>query len=61
MSQPFPTGGFRWVNIEPNEVNEVGELAPHTDKGYVTTRKMPIALPERRGGSAVANARPKRG
>ena len=31
MSQSLPVGGFRWVNIEPNEVQE---LAAHTDKGY---------------------------
>ena len=31
MSQPPPTGGFRWVNIDPNEV---GELVTH-DKGYL--------------------------
>ena len=23
MSQPLPTGGFRWVNIEPNEISEL--------------------------------------
>ena len=32
MSQSLPTGGFRWVSIEPNEV---GELARCTDKGYL--------------------------
>ena len=32
MSQPLPTGGFRWVNIEPNEISE---LATRTDKGYI--------------------------
>ena len=32
MSQSLPTGGFRWVSIEPNKV---GELAKHTDKGYL--------------------------
>ena len=32
MSQSLPTGGFRWVSIEPNEI---GELARHTDKGYL--------------------------
>ena len=32
MSQPLPTGGFRWVNIEPNEISE---LAIRTDKGYI--------------------------
>ena len=23
MSQPLPTGGFRWVNIEPNKISEL--------------------------------------
>ena len=32
MSQPLPTGGFRWVVIEPNEISE---LATRTDKGYI--------------------------
>ena len=32
MSQPLPTGGFRWVSIEPNEVES---LMRHTDKGYL--------------------------
>ena len=32
MSQSLPTGGFRWISIEPNEVRE---LAAHTDKGYL--------------------------
>ena len=32
MSQPLPTGGFRWVDIEPNEISEV---ATRTDKGYM--------------------------
>ena len=32
MSQSLPTGGFRWVSIEPNEI---GELAACTDKGYL--------------------------
>ena len=32
MSQLLPTGRFRWVSIKPNEV---GELAAHTDKGYL--------------------------
>ena len=29
MSQPLPTGGFRWVDIHPNEVSE---LANHSEK-----------------------------
>ena len=32
MSQSLPTGGFKWVSVEPNEVRE---LATHTDKGYL--------------------------
>ena len=32
MSQSLPTGGFRWVCIEPNEIEE---LAARTDKGYL--------------------------
>ena len=32
MSQSLPTGGFRWVSIEPNEVEE---LVAYTDKGYL--------------------------
>ena len=32
MSQPLPTGGFRWVDVSPNEVNE---LVSHKDRGYL--------------------------
>ena len=32
MSQPLPTGRFRWVSIKPNEV---GELAVRTGEGYL--------------------------
>ena len=32
MSQPLPTGEFRWVSIGPNEISE---LAARTDKGYI--------------------------
>ena len=32
MSQSLPSGGFRWVSIEPNEVTELAAL---TDKGYL--------------------------
>ena len=32
MSQPLPTGGFRWVDVNPNEISE---LATRTDKGYI--------------------------
>ena len=34
MSQPLPTGGFKWVDVNPNEVSE---LATRTDKGYVVS------------------------
>ena len=32
MSQPLPVGGFKWVDVNPNEISE---LATRTDKGYV--------------------------
>ena len=32
MSQPLPTGGFRWVDVNPNEISE---LATRTDKCYI--------------------------
>ena len=32
MSQPVPTGRFKWVDVNPNEISE---LATRTDKGYV--------------------------
>ena len=32
MSQPLPTGGFRWVSINPNKMYE---LSAHEDKGYL--------------------------
>ena len=32
MSQPLPTGGFRWVDVNPNEISE---LATQTEKGYI--------------------------
>ena len=32
MSEPLPTGGFKWVNVNPNEISE---LATRADKGYV--------------------------
>ena len=31
MSQPLPTGGFKWTDVNPNEISE---LATRTDKGY---------------------------
>ena len=32
MSQPLPTLGFKWVDVNPNEISE---LATQTDKGYI--------------------------
>ena len=32
MSQPLPTGGFRWASINPNEMYE---LSAREDKGYL--------------------------
>ena len=32
VSQPLPTGGFKWVDVNPNEISE---LATRTDKGYI--------------------------
>ena len=32
MSQPLPTGGFKWVDVN---LNEISELASRTDKGYL--------------------------
>ena len=32
MSQPLPTGGFKWIDVNSNEISE---LATRTDKGYV--------------------------
>ena len=32
MSQLLPTGGFKWVDVNPNAISE---LATGTDKGYI--------------------------
>ena len=32
MAQPLPTGRFKWVDIDPNQICK---LAKHKDKGYV--------------------------
>ena len=32
MSQPLPTGGFKWIDVNPNKISE---LATRTDKGYL--------------------------
>ena len=41
MSQSLPTGGFRWVSMEPNKVQE---LARCTDKGYLL--EVDVSYPE---------------
>ena len=32
MSQPLPAGGFKWVDVNPNEISK---LETRTDKGYI--------------------------
>ena len=32
MSQPLPTGGFRWVDIKPDKISK---LAKYKSKGYL--------------------------
>ena len=32
MSQPLQTGGFKWVEVKPNEIHE---LTKREDKGYL--------------------------
>ena len=32
MSQPLHTGGFRWIDVSPDEIDE---LANHKDRGYL--------------------------
>ena len=32
MSQPLPAGGFKWVDVNPNEISE---LSARTEKGYI--------------------------
>ena len=32
MSQPLPTRGFKWVDVNPNKISQ---LATQTDKGYI--------------------------
>ena len=32
MSQPLPTGGFRWADVNPNKISG---LSARTDKGYI--------------------------
>ena len=42
MSQPLPTGGFKWVDINPSEISE---LATRTDKGYLL--EVDISFPKK--------------
>ena len=39
MSQPLPTGGFKWINISPDKGEDahakINELANHSDHGYL--------------------------
>ena len=32
MSQPLPMGGFKWVDVHPDEI---GELVNCSDRGYL--------------------------
>ena len=32
MSQPLPTGGFRWVDVKPDEISK---LVNYSEKGYL--------------------------
>ena len=41
MSQPLPTEGFKWVDVNPNEISE---LATRTDKGY--TLEVDVSYPK---------------
>ena len=40
MSQPLPTRGFCWIDVKPDEINE---LANHSEKGYLL--EVDIAYP----------------
>ena len=39
MSQPLPTGGFKWINVSSDEGEStqawIDELANHSDRGYL--------------------------
>ena len=41
MSQPLPTGGFKWVDIHPDEI---GELVNHNDRRYLL--EVDVAYPK---------------
>ena len=32
MSQPLPTGGYKWVDVKPNDISRLAKLK---DKGYL--------------------------
>ena len=40
MSQPLPTEGFRWVDVSPDEIDE---LVSHKDRGYLV--EVDVAYP----------------
>ena len=42
MSQPLPTGGFRWVDVSPDEIDE---LDSHKDRGYLL--EVDVAYPRK--------------
>ena len=41
MSQPLPTGGFKWVDIHPDEIEE---LVNHSNRGYLL--EVDVAYPK---------------
>ena len=41
MSQPLPTGGFKWVDVNPNEISE---LATRTDKNVMYWKSTLVIL-----------------
>ena len=41
MSQSLPTGGFRWVDVSPDEIDE---LVSHKDRGYLL--EVDVAYPK---------------
>ena len=41
MSQPLPTGGFKWVDVHPDEI---GELVNRSNHGYLL--EVDVAYPK---------------
>ena len=41
MSQPLPTGGFKWVDVHPDEI---GELVNRSNRGYLL--EVDVAYPK---------------